>query len=681
MKHKPVIGANVYLKGSYEGTTSDLEGYFELLINSKGIQELKISSIGFHVFSYSFHSDSIPDELKVHLKEKINELESVVITAGTFEAGDKKQSMVLSAFDVASTASAQGDIYGAFNSVPGTQKVGEEGRLFVRGGESYETKTFMDGLLIANPFYSQLANIPTRGRFSPLLFEGMLFSTGGYSAEYGQALSSIIALKTTGLQLEDKRSLSLMSVGAGFSEVKTWRRSSVSFTGDYINSAFHNKMFGSGLDWQSDPKLINSTLMFRHKVGESGLVKTFASFQLNQMDMRYHNFSEQVEQNLILDDRNVYANTSFTDMLNEKWMFQGGIAYAYNVDRLDLDEMAMRTTNNGQHLKFKATHLGNARFKWKAGVEWYAHHYNQSINLPSEQVILQYGNNQLGTFVEADWQISPKLALRFGGRSEYSSLIGQSQFSPRLSGAFKTGQNSQVSFAYGTFFQNPQEDYLKVNPNLQTERSSHYILNYQYKHENKLFRVEVYNKTYSQLLTFDTPFSMKPEAYHNNGYGSSQGLELFWRDGDTFKNTDYWISYSYNDSKRLYRDYPVETTPAYASAHNLSLVWKRFVPALSSFFCVTYAVASPRPYHDPNLSGYMQSRTNFYHDISLNATYLTHMLNTEAVIHLMVNNVTGRTNIYGYEFSSTQNKNGVYDRKAIVSPIRQQAVLVLMLMF
>jgi outer membrane cobalamin receptor len=219
-----------------------------------------------------------------------------------------------------------------------------------------------------------------------------------------------------------------------------------------------------------------------------------------------------------------------------------------------------------------------------------------------------------------------------------------------------------------------------VNPGLQTERSSHYILNYQYKKEKRLFRIEGYYKKYTDLVTFDSPYSMNAEEYGNDGYGSSQGLELFWRDGDTFKNTDYWISYSYNDSKRLYRDYPVETTPTYASAHNLSVVWKRFVPGWSSFFCVTYAMATQRPYHNPNLPGFNQGQTNLYHDISLNATYLTHIMNKEAIIHLMVNNVTGRTNIYGYEYSSSPNSDGVYERKAIVSPIRQQAVLVLVIM-
>ena len=110
-----------------------------------------------------------------------------------------------------------GDIYGAYASMPGSQKVGEEGKLFVRGGESYETKTYMDGMLVQSPYFSSLPDIPTRGRFSPLLFSETLFSTGGYTAEYGHALSSIVDLTTNGLESENKASVSLITVGSNAS--------------------------------------------------------------------------------------------------------------------------------------------------------------------------------------------------------------------------------------------------------------------------------------------------------------------------------------------------------------------------------------------------------------------------------------------------------------------------------
>lgn len=44
--------------------------------------------------------------------------------------------------------------------------MGEEGRLFVRGGEAYETKTFMDGMLIHTPYFSKTPDLPEQQIFT-----------------------------------------------------------------------------------------------------------------------------------------------------------------------------------------------------------------------------------------------------------------------------------------------------------------------------------------------------------------------------------------------------------------------------------------------------------------------------------------------------------------------------------
>jgi hypothetical protein len=64
------------------------------------------------------------------LKEEINQLDGVVISAGSFTAGEEKRRTILKPVDIAMTAGATADIAGALNTLPGTQKVGESGRLF-----------------------------------------------------------------------------------------------------------------------------------------------------------------------------------------------------------------------------------------------------------------------------------------------------------------------------------------------------------------------------------------------------------------------------------------------------------------------------------------------------------------------------------------------------------------------
>src|SRR6202012_6198529 len=100
----------------------------------------------------------------------------------TITAVCAKRGRVLSPLDVATSAGSNADITAALKPLPGAQQIGEQEGLFVRGGAGYEAKQFIDGSLVNNPYYSSVPDIAQRGRFSPFLFKGTVFSTGGYSA-------------------------------------------------------------------------------------------------------------------------------------------------------------------------------------------------------------------------------------------------------------------------------------------------------------------------------------------------------------------------------------------------------------------------------------------------------------------------------------------------------------------
>lgn len=152
-------------------------------------------------------------DLKIKLKEDVNALDAVVLSAGTFQAGDNSKVNALKPLDVVTTASALGDFVGALQTLPGTATVAEDGRLFVRGGEAEETQIFIDGIRVFTPYSPTTNNTPTRGRYSPFLFDGITFSTGGYSAEYGQALSSVLLLNTIDEPDQEKTDIGIMTVG------------------------------------------------------------------------------------------------------------------------------------------------------------------------------------------------------------------------------------------------------------------------------------------------------------------------------------------------------------------------------------------------------------------------------------------------------------------------------------
>ena len=677
-KGEPVLFANVYLEGSYDGCTTDTTGTFKLITTLSGRQVVVASFIGFEKQMLEVDLDTLRSPIVIVLREAVSELNEVVITAGIFSASDEKKSATLSSYDIASTASAVGDIYGAYATMPGSQKVGEEGMLFVRGGESYETKTYMDGMLVQSPYFSSMPDVPTRGRFSPLLFSETLFSTGGYSAEYGHALSSIVDLSTNGLETEDKASVAVMTVGANASWAKRWEKSSLAVTGLYANSTLTHKLFEQNVDWTKAPVLGDGMLMFRQQIGENGLLKSFGSFNSMSMGMNYNNFEAGTMDDMKLDNLNFYTNTSYTDQLAEKWLIRTGVAYSRDSEKINYVDIPVTTVNTGASIKLTFTNLTSENFKTRFGGDFNRGWYSQTITSDST-ISMEMIDNLPSLFAETEWKISKKLALRTGIRAEYSSLLQEPALLPRISAAYKTGTYSQFSFAWGKYRQKPENEYLQFAPDLSPEKADHYILNFQYRKHRRTFRVEGYLKYYDELVKFASPYSPVAADYNNDGYGRAQGIDFFWRDSESLRGSDYWISYSFLNTSRDYQDYPESVIPSFASAHNLSVVYKRFFERLKILGGITYSFASGRPYNDPNSPVFMDGRTRAYNDISLNLTYLTTLFSKDCIIHLNITNLLGFDNVFGYSYTGTPDESGTYQSQAIVPTTGTMAVLMFMI--
>jgi hypothetical protein len=161
-KGQPILGANVYLEGTYDGTTTDENGEFRFTSTETGSQTLIVSFLSFLDFKTTQDVTELKNLLVV-LKEDVNTLDAVELNAGMFEAGEESRVTALNSLDVVTTASALGDFLGALQTLPGTSTNAEDGRLFVRGGNADETQIFIDGIRVFAPFTPTANNIPTRG--------------------------------------------------------------------------------------------------------------------------------------------------------------------------------------------------------------------------------------------------------------------------------------------------------------------------------------------------------------------------------------------------------------------------------------------------------------------------------------------------------------------------------------
>jgi len=662
-KGEPILGANVYLDGTYDGVSTNEKGIFSFTTAEIGAQTLIISFISYEAYLITADVKTYKN-LVIKLREDVNTLDAVTINAGTLEAGDNAKVTALKPLDIVTTAGAMGDFVGALQTLPGTSTVSEDGRLFVRGGDAEETQIFVDGLRVFTPYSPTAKNIPTRGRLSPFLFKGISFSTGGYSAEYGQALSSVLSLKSVDEPLEERTDLSFMTVGLGFGNTQKWKKSSLSMNASYINLAPYQSAFPDKNVWHKPVQAFGGESVYRYKFKNDGLLKLYGAMSSQELELTQEDINVAEGVRFGLKNRNLYINASYQAFLSNDWGVLTGLSLSNDTSDIKVMDAIIEDTNNSAHFKVKLKKHFSNRFKLNIGSEYFMTNFKEDYKEPT-QGSFNYGfnNNIFASFVEADVFFSKKVASKIGVRVEYSELLQEFTLSPRLSVAYKTGANSQMSLAYGQFYQNPKDAYLKFNTNFKAENTSHLIANYQFVKDKKIFRVEAYYKKYNDLVKYDTTTSLPISNFTNDGNGYAKGLDIFWRDNKSFKNTDYWVSYSYLDTERDYKNYSKTATPHFASKHNLSVVVKHFVTDWKSQFGLSYNFASGRNYTNPNISGFLNQKTKSYNALNANWAYL---ISQQKIFYVSVSNVLGTKNVNGYQYSNQPNNNGIFESKAIV---------------
>uniref|UniRef100_UPI00404A6C9F TonB-dependent receptor n=1 Tax=Flavobacterium sp. TaxID=239 RepID=UPI00404A6C9F len=666
-KNQPIEGANVYIDGSYDGSTTQTDGIFSFETSTVGIQKLVISFMSFETKEISKEVSEMK-QMTVKLKEAINSLDAVILTAGNFKAGDASKASVLKPLDIVTTAGAVGDIIGALATLPGVQTVGEDGRLFIRGGDASESQTFIDGSRVPQPYGATLGNLPTRSRFSPFLFKGISFSTGAYSAEYGNALSGILELNTQDEPAQNQTDISLMTVGLGVGNSQKWEKSSLTFNVAYVNLAPYQALVPQNVSWNKPFQSLGGEMVYRHKL-KNGLLKIYTALDGSQLDINQEDINFNELQPVNLSNTNLYQNVFMKQYFDNHWTWQAGASFGVSNNKIEIPSNEIKNTELATHLKSKMTKKFNNRFQTSFGVDFFNTNFDESINnLDNGTFKSGYNENVWAFYSETDLTLSNNFALKIGGRVSHNPLLSETNFAPRISAAFKLNENSQLSTAFGHFYQSPNADYLKYTTDLETQFATHYIANYQWQNEGKLFRVEAFRKEYDQLTKFDTETPFWNSNFTSNGQGFAQGLDVFYRDNKSIKNLEYWVSYSFIDSKRDFRNYTAEVAPSFVAKHTASLVGKYWVDALKSQIGFSYTWNSGRPFNNPNQETFMASKTKSFNNMSMNWAYL---ITQQKILYFSVSNITNADNVFGYQYANQANANGVFENRAVRQPANQ----------
>ncbi|MCX8533342.1 TonB-dependent receptor [Chryseobacterium luquanense] len=685
-KNKGISEVNVTLKDTYDGATTDKEGNFSFETSEKGNHILTYSHSKYIEVEKNINISNQDLSIDIQLKEQVNEIDAVVITAGSIEASDKNRSAIISPLDVYTTAGADAQISSYVTYLPGVQKVGETEGLFIRGGTGSEAKIFMDGSLINNYFSNSVPGIAGRDRFNTSLFKGNVFSSGGYSALYGQALSGALMLES--VDFPDQSSydfgISPIFLNASLQKVNDEKTFSYGISAGYSNLKLMQEVLNFNTDFNEAPSGFNGDLNFRFKTKSGGMFKYYGMFNNDVMGVKTASLEPDSQYFLVdLKGKNTFHNLSFKQKFG-KYLLNVGASYSFNRSDLnfssetnDIQSSPTRLLTDGNYLNFKTIleRKINRRVTARGGFE-----LNQAREeLSIEEVRKDYKDLISSAFLETDIAFSNRFSAKAGARAEYSSYLKESNFAPRFALAYRLDKDWTTSFAYGIFYQNPESRYINSGAKLYFQQSQHYIFQVQRTVEGRNLRLEAFYKKYNNLIKVQNianiPGQYQPvqAAVNNQGDGFAKGVELFWRDKTTIKNIDYWISYSYLDSERNFLNYPTTLKPGFASEHTVSVVAKRFFPKLKFQTNLSFNYAKGRPYYDivtENGTNMIRNEGSLkdYSSINLSFNYLPSIGKKDAkaftVFVLSVSNVLGRKNMYGYNFSNDGNF-----RSAIVPPV------------
>ena len=680
--NKPLKDVSVTLKDTYDGATTDETGNYKFETSEKGSQTLIFSHPKFIEIEKSIQIEDKNLILNAELKESVSEIDAVVISAGSIEASDKKRATtLLTPIDVYTTAGANGQISSALETLPGVQKVGESEGLFVRGGTGTETKFFMDGNLVNNYFGNSVPGIKAMDRLNTSLFKGNVFSSGGYSAVYGQALSGVLALESIDLPERNAADFGISPIFAsgGIQRVNQEKTHSYGISLGYSNLELMQKILKFNTDFEKAPQSFGGNGNFRIKTSRGGFIKYYGSYDTSSMKLSSPNLDDETSSDKINQNgKNTFHSLSYREKFG-RYTLNLGSSYTYNQNILhfsNIDQNGSSQFNNdidskGNYFNAKAL-IERKLFKIsaiRAGIELNTTKEETWVSIAQKKY--EFRDDITSLFAETDLGISNDLSLKIGARAENSSSINRWNFSPRFAMAYRISKEWTSSLAYGTFFQNPESRFFTENYQPNYQRADHYIFQVQRAADGRSLRLETYYKKYQDLIKTTTDF-YRPIAVNNNGSGYAKGVELFWRDKKSLKNIDYWVSYSYLDSKRDYLNYTESLFPNFAAKHTLSVVAKKFVTNWKTGFNISYNYNSGRPYYNfvtenGNTVLKNQGFVKDYQAVNFSLNYLPNLGKKDAraftVLVLSINNVLGTKNEFGYNFSS----NGLKSR-AIVPP-------------
>ena len=195
---EPVMFCNVILKGTTIGAATDINGMYNISKVNPGNYTLIVTYIGYDTtqVNITLKGGQILSQ-NLEIREASIKLNEVKISGEREEMRTEVKAAAIKItkqdLEMMPTIGGEPDLAQYMQVIPGVIFTGDQGgQLYIRGGSPIQNKVLLDGMIIYSPFHS----IGLFSVFDSDIIRNTDVYTGGFSAEYGGRVSSIMDIKT-----------------------------------------------------------------------------------------------------------------------------------------------------------------------------------------------------------------------------------------------------------------------------------------------------------------------------------------------------------------------------------------------------------------------------------------------------------------------------------------------------
>ncbi len=310
----PLIGVNLMVTGTYLGASTDEDGFYMISGVKPGEYTLEISYIGYKVIKKTGVKVTAGETQTLNFKMQSTALalgQDIVVVGEKplMELDKTATSRTVSSDDISNQIMT--DVKAVVSTQVGV--VEQDNEIHIRGGRTYEAQYLLDGISVQDP----LSGTGFGLNISANAIEEVEVITGGFQAEYGQATSGIINVKTK--SGSDKFE--------GFASYKTdhmglFRNQPWSFNSDIYE-------FNLG-----GPELISNNILKPMGIKVPGDLYFFVNFYAQVADDYTGSTANQLYSSIsptfTLNNRDILTPTTFAPRQNNNW--SGLVKLTWKID-------------------------------------------------------------------------------------------------------------------------------------------------------------------------------------------------------------------------------------------------------------------------------------------------------------------------------------------------------------